>query len=256
MGRGLAQRFNKLGSTVICVDINSKSNKETIDLLKSENPKAKVHKYECDVTNRAAVFELASKVQKEIGTVSILVNNAGIMPCNPFLEQTEQEIRLMMDINVNGYLWMMQAFLPEMISRNHGHILSMASMAGVAGVANLVPYCGSKFAVRGIMEALATELYEDSRPTDGIKLTTVCPIMVNTGLCKNPRNRFKMLNMVEADDAADMIMNAIRREYTEITIPSFLYYTHKYLLLQLPRPAILLINQFFNSGVDPHGKSN
>ena len=50
-------------------------------------------------------MELADKVKREIGDVTILVNNAGIMPCNPVLMQTEKEIRLMNDININGNLW-------------------------------------------------------------------------------------------------------------------------------------------------------
>lgn len=63
---------------------------------------------------------------------------------------------------------MIQAFLPAMMERNHGHIVALASMAGVLGIRNLVPYCGSKFAVRGIMEALNVELSDDQRNLDGV----------------------------------------------------------------------------------------
>lgn len=57
------------------------------------------------MTDRSAVMELAEKVKRDVGDVTILVNNAGIMPCKPVLLQTEQEIRLMNDININGNLW-------------------------------------------------------------------------------------------------------------------------------------------------------
>lgn len=64
---------------------------------------------------------------------------------------------------------MIQAFLPTMIKRNKGHIASMSSMAGLMGLRNIVPYCGTKYAVRGIMEALLVELRQDkSRDTDGV----------------------------------------------------------------------------------------
>lgn len=63
---------------------------------------------------------------------------------------------------------MLQAFLPTMMERNKGHIVALSSMAGLLGLRNLVPYCGSKFAVRGIMEALHEELREDPRDFSGV----------------------------------------------------------------------------------------
>ncbi|CAG9796331.1 unnamed protein product [Diatraea saccharalis] len=252
MGREVALRFGRLGATVVCVDINAANNEETAKMIKNE--KGKAFHYVCDVTDRAEVFQLADKVQREVGDVTILLNNAGIMPCKPLLKQSEKEIRTMMDINVNGILWALQAFLPAMLENNNGHIVSMSSMAGLMGLRNIVPYCGSKFAVRGIMEALAMELHEDrSKATNGIKFTTIYPTMVNTGLCHNPRIRFKGLtDMVEKEFAADQIVDAIRREYLEITIPSDLYYANKFIFRILPYKAALLMNDFFGTGLDPH----
>ncbi|CAH0405164.1 unnamed protein product [Chilo suppressalis] len=289
MGREVAMRFGRLGATVVCVDINPANNEDTAKMIKKE--KGKAFHYVCDVTDRAAVFQLADKVQREVGDVTILMNNAGIMPCKPLLKQTEKEIRTMMDINVNGILWALQAFLPTMLKNNNGHIVSMASMAGLMGLRNIVPYCGSKYAVRGIMEALAMELHEDlTIATNGIKFTTIYPTMVNTGLCQNPRVRFKAItNVVEKEFAADLIVDAIRREYLEITVPTELWYMNRnpssdmvkefaaYLIVNairrkyleftvptelwymnmfifriLPYKAALAMNDFFGTGLDPH----
>jgi all-trans-retinol dehydrogenase (NAD+) len=63
---------------------------------------------------------------------------------------------------------MIQAFLPTMLERNYGHIVAMSSMAGMMAVPNLVPYCGSKFAVRGIMDTLAMELKSQPRDASGV----------------------------------------------------------------------------------------
>lgn len=60
-----------------------------------------------------------------------------------------------------------------MMERNHGHIVAMSSMAGVIGLRNLVPYCGTKFAVRGMMEAVHEELREDPRNFSGVSLFTL-----------------------------------------------------------------------------------
>uniref|UniRef100_A0A2A4K3Z4 Short-chain dehydrogenase/reductase 3 n=2 Tax=Heliothis virescens TaxID=7102 RepID=A0A2A4K3Z4_HELVI len=250
MGREVALRFARLGAKIVCVDINPKGNDETVAMIKQE--KGQAYAYVCDVTDRAAVLALAEKVEREVGVVTILINNAGIMPCKPVLKHTEKEIRTLMDINVNGNLWMIQAFLPAMLERNYGHIVAMSSMAGKMGLRNLVPYCGTKYAVRGIMESLAVELHEDPRDTNGIKLTTICPYIVNTGLCHNPRIRFEgLMKTVDPGDAADQIVDAVRKEYHEITIPSDLYYTNKIFNLFPPAGAKILTD-FVGTGLDPH----
>ncbi|XP_047019875.1 epidermal retinol dehydrogenase 2-like isoform X1 [Helicoverpa zea] len=250
MGREVALRFARLGAKIVCVDINPQGNDETVSMIKQE--KGQAYPYVCDVTDRTAVLALAEKVEREVGVVTILINNAGIMPCKPVLKHSEKEIKTLVDINVNGNLWMIQAFLPAMLERNYGHIVAMSSMAGKMGLRNLVPYCGTKYAVRGIMEALAVELHEDPRDTNGIKLTTICPYIVNTGLCHNPRIRFEgLMKTVDPGDAADQIVDAIRKEYHEITIPSDLYYTNKIFGLFPPAGAKILTD-FVGTGLDPH----
>ncbi|XP_073958426.1 17-beta-hydroxysteroid dehydrogenase 13-like [Choristoneura fumiferana] len=251
MGREMALRFGKLGAVVVCVDINPKGNEETVKIIKDNGGKA--HRYECDVTDRAAVFNLAEKVKKEVGEVSILVNNAGIMPSQPILQWTEPKIKSTIDVNLTANLWMIQAFLPSMKERNHGHIVAMSSMAGLIGFKNLVPYCGTKFAVRGVMQALENELYEESNGKSKIKFTTICPYMVNTGLCKNPRIRFKdQMKMVEPGDAADQIIDAMRRDINEVTVPSNLHYSTRFFGYLIAPSAARIMNSFVDAGVEAH----
>lgn len=122
-----------------------------------------------DVTNREKVLETANKVLTEVGDVTVLVNNAGIMPQHEMLKHTEKEIRMVFEINTVAHCWMYQAFLPRMLEKNRGHIVALSSIAGVLGFKNLVPYCGSKFAVRGMMEALHEEcrLYSNGKSKVG-----------------------------------------------------------------------------------------
>lgn len=103
-------------------------------------------------------METGSQVLKDVGAVTILVNNAGIMPSHDLLKHTEDEIKNIYNINVIAHFWLFQAFVPKMIEDNRGHIVALSSMAGIMGFQNLVPYCGSKFAVRGIQEAFSEEL--------------------------------------------------------------------------------------------------
>lgn len=103
---------------------------------------------------------MSERIIAEIGHVSVVVNNAGVMPSHPLLKHTENEIRHVFDVNVFANFWILDSFLPHMIEKGRGHIIAMSSMAGMCGLNNLVPYCATKFAVRGIMEALTEEIRE------------------------------------------------------------------------------------------------
>ncbi|CAG9581861.1 unnamed protein product [Danaus chrysippus] len=239
MGREMALSFAKLGSIVVCVDINPTGNEETVNMVR-EN-KGQAHRYLCDVTNRSAINEMADRIRKEVGEVSILVNNAGIMPCKPLLKQTEKEIRATFEVNCLAHIW------------------RCPSMAGVLGLRNLVPYCGTKFAVRGMMEAVYEELREDPRDFSGsyisdlafqIKLTCICPYIVDTGLCKNPKIKFPtLMKIISPQEAVANIIDAVRRDYHEITIPSSLYYTNQFLRM-FPREVPLHFKDFLDSGLE------
>ncbi|XP_049883050.1 epidermal retinol dehydrogenase 2-like isoform X1 [Pectinophora gossypiella] len=249
MGREVALRFGRLGGTIICVDINATGNQETVEMIKAD--KGKAFRYECDVTDREAVNNMAEKLRREVGEVTMLINNAGIMPCKPIMEHNEVDIKRVFDINIIAHLWLIQAFLPNMMERNHGHIVAMSSMAGVLGLRNLVPYCATKFAVRGMMESLHEELREDPRDFSGIKFTVICPYIVDTGLCKNPRIKFpSMMKIVSPQEAADNIVDAVRRNYHEITIPSSLYYVNM-ICRAMPYKVPIHLKDFLDSGLEP-----
>ncbi|XP_026320061.1 epidermal retinol dehydrogenase 2-like [Hyposmocoma kahamanoa] len=250
MGREVALRLGRLGGKVICVDINKKGNQETVDLIRKESGKA--YRYECDVTNREAVLELKEKVCREVGEVTMLINNAGIMPCKPFLAHSAAEIRAVFELNIIAHHWTCQAFLPSMMERNHGHIVAMSSMAGVMGLRNLVPYCATKYGVRGFMESLSEELREHPKDYSGIKFTTIFPYIVDTGLAKNPRVKFtNLMKIVSPQDAADQIVDSIRRNYFSNTIPKSMHY-NVMIASALPRNVGLLAKDFVDTGLDPH----
>ncbi|EDV34402.1 uncharacterized protein Dana_GF20987 [Drosophila ananassae] len=247
MGKQMALQYGQLGATILCWDVNEQTNNQTVKEIQAKGGKA--FGYVCNVTKREEIIELAQKVRKEHGFVSVVVNNAGIMPCHPLLEHTENEIRLMYDINVVSHYWIIQAFLPDMIERNEGSIVALSSCAGLFGLINLVPYCGTKFAVRGYMTALAEELRQKN-PQNNIKLTTIFPYMIDTGLCKNPRYRFPSLfKLIAPDVAAASIIEAQRQGLEEASIPRH-YVTIEKLGRLIPRKAMRLVNDFLDTGVD------
>ncbi|KAL1115619.1 hypothetical protein AAG570_005909 [Ranatra chinensis] len=225
IGRELAIQFAELGATVVCVDINSEGNDETIQMIKDKGLN-RVYPYDCDVSNEEDVQDVVELITKEVGPVTVLVNNAGIMPCRHFMDYKPEEIQKIFQVNVFAHFWLLREILPSMIKNNYGHIVALSSMAGVIGLRNLVPYCSSKFAVRGMMEALAEELREECIGTD-INFTCIFPYMVNTGLCKKPRVRFPgMLAMVSPKTAAKLIIQAVRRNTMAISIPNWYLVVH------------------------------
>jgi short-subunit dehydrogenase len=78
------------------------------------------------------------------------------------------------------FLKLGKAFLPAIMEKNHGHIVTIASMAGLFGNAGLCDYCASKFAAVGFDESLRNEILRLGK--DGVKTTVVCPYYINTGM--------------------------------------------------------------------------
>lgn len=250
IGRELAFKYASLGATVVCWDLNQQGNEETVNEI-NQLGATKAYAYKCDVSNREEVFKVAEKVREEVGNVTILINNAGIMPCRAFLDHTPEEIKRIFDINVLAHCWTAQAFLPSMIQKNHGHIVALSSMAGLLGLANVVPYCASKFAVRGLMEAMHEEIRALSEAkTSNINFTTIYPYMVDTGLCKKPKIRFpSIMALVSPKEAVVEIVKAQRRNIKELSIPACWLYIN-YFLRCMPMPNMYAVIDFLDSGVE------
>lgn len=249
IGKELALRYASLGATVVCWDVNQQTNEETVSEIKKMGNTV-AYAYKCDVSKREEIFSVAERVKREIGDVTILVNNAGIMPCHTFLDHTTDEIRRIFDINVLAHFWMLQAFLPSMMEKNHGHIVALSSIAGIGGLPNLVPYCASKFAVRGLMESLSEELRILTKGKSLIKFTTIYPYMVDTGLCKKPKIRFEnAFSLVSPREAASQIIHLQRRNEREKTVPS--YWLPVITTLRIfPDSILRVIIDFCGSGVE------
>ncbi|XP_057330326.1 short-chain dehydrogenase/reductase family 16C member 6-like [Microplitis mediator] len=250
IGRELAYKYASLGAIVVCWDLNAQSNQETVnEIMKLGATTA--YAYQCDVSDREEVVKVSNRVKSEVGHPTILINNAGIMPCQKFLDYSPETIKKIMDINVLAHFWILQEFLPIMIKNNYGHVVALCSIAGMVGLKNLVPYCASKFAVRGLMESLNDELSSaENIQKNNIKFTTIYPYMVDTGLCKKPHMRFpSLMSLVPPRDAAAVILTAQRRNYRDATIPRY-WNSVNCVLRVFPEKAVIAIKDFLNSGVE------
>jgi NAD(P)-dependent dehydrogenase (short-subunit alcohol dehydrogenase family) len=123
-----------------------------------------------DVTDEQAIGAVVSAVEAELGPIDVLVNNAGYGHEGVMEESPLAEMRRQFDVNVFGAVAMMRAVLPGMRSRRAGRILNITSMGGIITMPGIAYYCGSKFALEGISEAVGKEVRDL-----GIHVTAVAP---------------------------------------------------------------------------------
>jgi len=249
MGREIALELGRCGAVVVCVDINPDTNKETMLMVQQQRGLA--FAYTCDVSSREQVETLQNSVKTDVGDVTILINNAGILHCRPFLQHTDKQVENVIQTNLMGQLWMVRAFLPRMLEMDKGSVVSLCSIAGHAGAPHMVPYSASKFAVKGMMEALHQELRAE-KPGNNIHMMTVSPFIVDTGMIKGAYIRFpSLLNKVSAVEASKLIVKNMRKRANILFIPGRYYYLHNFARL-LPNEVQWLIMDFIDTGVDVH----
>lgn len=175
-----------------------------------------------NVAIRDSVMKASQIVYDKYNHIDVLVNNAGIVSGKPLLQLTEKDIRRTFDVNVIAHFWTLQAFLPSMIKRNKGHIVTIASTAGKTGVSFLTDYCASKFACRGLDDAVRHEL-QDLGHTN-IQLTCINPYFINTGMFEGAQGgRYAFLRLfayfLKPERVAREIVEAIEHTKREIILP-------------------------------------
>lgn len=142
-------------------------------------PDAEIRYMAADVSKYEDVEKVVKLAMDTYGRVDVIFNNAGIMPTGNLIEARREEWKQMLDINIMGVLNGISAVLPIMQKQQSGHIIATDSVAGHVVYPGSAVYCGTKFAVRAIMEGLRQE-----ERVNNIKSTIVSPGSVNTDLYK------------------------------------------------------------------------
>lgn len=199
-GRALAQEALAAGLKVVGT-VRSEQAKRDFESLSSNAAWGRV----LDVTDFEAIDGVVAEIEVNVGPIDVLVNNAGYGHEGIMEESPLSEMRRQFDVNVFGAVAMMKAVLPFMRKRRRGHILNITSMGGYITMPGIAYYCGSKFALEGISEALGKEV----KPF-GIAVTAVAPGSFRTdwagrSMTRTPRS------IVDYDD----IFNPIRQAREE-----------------------------------------
>lgn len=101
---------------------------------------------------------MASQIRKDHGDATVLINNAGVGAGGTILDKSDDQIRLTMDVNTMSHFWTVKEFLPSMIQKDHGHVVTVASMASFVGVGEITDYSCSKAAALAFHEGLTQEI--------------------------------------------------------------------------------------------------
>ena len=214
IGRAAAEQFADRGATVCLGDIDGESAAQAASELGQG-----AHPFRVDVRSRESFAEFVESIEKTVGPIDVLVNNAGLMPAGAFLEESEATSEAVLAVNVAGPLHGMRLVLPGMIERGRGHVVNVASMLGKTELPGLATYIASKHALVGLTAGVRPEL-----AGTGVTLTVLLPGIVNTELSSGiPIPRLvRGIARIEPQDVARAIVESVETRPYELAVPRWL----------------------------------
>lgn len=204
IGLAVVERLLASGASVAIWDMDAE-----VSSAAAERLGERAHAYTVNVSDTLATAEVAEQVEKDLGSIAILVNSAGIAGSNAkVIDYDPGEWRRIIEINLTGTFNVNRAVLPQMVANGYGRIVNIASVAGKEGNPNAAAYSSSKAGVIALTKSLGKEHADQD-----IAVNCVTPAAAKTRifdqmaqehidymLSKIPRNRF-----LQVDEAAAMI---------------------------------------------------
>lgn len=208
IGRATAVAFLERGARVALGDLDGEAAQATAAELGGG-----AVGHPLDVRSRSSFASFLDAVQERHGPPGVLVNNAGVMPVAPFLEQDDATDRTTLDVNVLGPLNGMRLAAPRMAARGGGHVVNVVSMAGRLPVPGLAGYVASKHAALGLSLTVRRELR-----ASGVTVTAILPSAVRTELSSGVPLGGGMPT-VEPEQVAEAIVASCRRRPATVAVP-------------------------------------
>ncbi|TVY15927.1 Dehydrogenase RED2 [Lachnellula arida] len=210
IGELMAREFSAKGVKVVVLDLRPP---------KEPFPSG-IHFYEADVTSSAQIANAAAEIRKAHGSPTVLINNAGVGFGRTILTVPEEAIRKTFEVNILSHFLTVKEFLPEMIERDHGHVVTIASMSSFIVPAQLVDYACTKTAAVAFNEGLASELRSRSKALN-VKTTIVHPTWIRTPLIEpltsHPKFKDKVLEPEEVSGA--VVKQVLSGKSAQIILP-------------------------------------
>jgi NAD(P)-dependent dehydrogenase (short-subunit alcohol dehydrogenase family) len=209
IGYAIARRLIGEGAKVAIGDIDEEQ------LAQAEGELGVAATARLDVTDPDSFAAFLDVVERELGPLDVLINNAGIMPLGRFHEEDVHTTRRVLDVNVLGVATGTKLALQRMLPRHRGHIITITSLAGESFVPGAVSYATSKHAAKALTESVRRE-YRGS----GIDISQVMPIYVNTELIAGAKG-VRVLPNAEPEQVADAVARLIVRPKPRVWVTPY-----------------------------------
>ena len=179
--------LEKGAARLIIWDINEAAIDATVQEFSSLG---KVYGHQADISSPASIDAAAADTKAACGDVDILINCAGIITNNkPFYEQTDADIDRTIDIDTKGAMYVTLRYINDMRARGKGHLCNITSAAGMLAMPRMSLYAGAKWGALGWSDSVRIELQREKSP---VRVTTVAPYFINTGMFAGVKSLFRM----------------------------------------------------------------
>ena len=216
IGRALALNLARRGSLLALSDVDEAGLAETVDLVKGAGAR-EVRSDRLDVADRAAFAAYAGSVAEQFGRVNVVINNAGVALAGEFADLTYEDMDWIVGINFWGVVHGTKEFLPHLIASGDGHVVNISSLFGLVSMPGQSMYNATKYAVRGMTEALREEMLIAGHP---VGVTAVHPGGIKTAIARNARvsrqedkeataQLFEKIARMSPERAAEIIVKGI-----------------------------------------------
>ncbi|MDO7868740.1 SDR family NAD(P)-dependent oxidoreductase [Nocardioides jiangxiensis] len=226
IGQALAVEAAKKGALLAISDVNEIGLAETAEKARAAGS-PDVQTAKLDVADRAAFQAYAASVVDHFGRVNLVVNNAGVALAGDFTELEYKDIDWIVGINFWGVVHGSKEFLPHLIASGDGHLVNISSLFGLVSMPGQSAYNATKYAVRGMTEAIREEMLANKT---GVGVTVVHPGGIKTAIARNARvsegedqaktaELFdKYLARTTAESAAQQILKAVKKDKARLLI--------------------------------------
>jgi NAD(P)-dependent dehydrogenase (short-subunit alcohol dehydrogenase family) len=223
IGQATARALDALGARVVIGDLDEDGTRRA---AKEIGPS--VVGLQLDVTDHGGYTAFLDEVEREVGPIDVLINNAGIMPLGLLDDESDETTYRQLEINLAAVIHGTREAMRRMKPRHRGHIVNIASVAGKVGAPGGATYCATKHAVVGLSEAVRAEL----RGT-GVDVSCVLPTIARTELAAGLKQT-RLSSQVDPEDVAAAIVATIERPRFEVWVPRHLGTVNRFVRV-LPR---------------------
>ena len=236
IGRATALALAARGATVVCADVNEEAAETVAAGCREHGGTAEARAV--DVAHREAMVTLADGVERDVGPVGILVNNAGVGMSGRFTDMSLEDWEWIRSINLDGVVNGCAAFAPAMLERGRGHVVNLSSGLGYTPTATEPAYVATKAAVLALSQSLRADWSRS-----GVGVTAVCPGLINTPIVDHtrflgedaPKRRSRAVKVFRRghapEVAATAIVGAIERDRAVVTVgpeAAFAWFLHRF----------------------------